>query len=226
MTNKIETLMRTLFNGDKPPLLYKDRLLERTDMISRNKLYNMMAEDVINILEDNNIIIKPKIYNTLKDTRISLNIDPYDIKYRELGDVDRWVQTSQILQRTPYGIHWNRQDTPLYNKVVNIIKNNYRTAKSGVGGTPVDWLRSIAYKAVKHAEYITDEYFKPILIACDHKQLDEYDQREYCELIEKKEKQEAQALEIRQEHEGLIAIYGRDVTSTLMQRYSGGKIVA
>jgi|LWDU01.1.fsa_nt_gi hypothetical protein len=179
--NKIESMMKILFDGDKPRLMYSNKLVGRNDMINRTELYTMIAKDIVSEFEKLALVIKVKDYAQMKDKTIMTPPDnvtyPYRQyvkewklgKFREQGVLDKW------LKYTGYEMgmrSWNDDvNCLLYNTVCSILRNSYVIAHSSTKHHPIALLERRAKHSVKESITRTNKYFKPILIACDHKQI-------------------------------------------------------
>jgi len=63
--NRIESMMRILFDGEIPRMKYSNKLLSKNDMINRDKLYTMLAKDIISGFEFYGLVLKAKDYEKM-----------------------------------------------------------------------------------------------------------------------------------------------------------------
>jgi hypothetical protein len=88
--NKIESMMKILFDGETPRLKYSNKLVGRNDMIKRNELYTIIAKDIISGFEHYGLVIKVKDYAQMNDKKkYKLHYttrDPYFLRHTEMSD--------------------------------------------------------------------------------------------------------------------------------------------
>ena len=83
--NKIESMMKILFDGETPRLKYSNKLLNKNDMIKRDELYTIIAKDIISEFEHFGLVLKTTDYDKMSDkTQYKLHYttrDPYFYKH-------------------------------------------------------------------------------------------------------------------------------------------------
>ena len=88
--NKIESMMKILFDGETPRLKYSNKLVGRNDMIKRNELYTIIAKDIISGFEHNGLVLKATDYHKMNDKKTYklhyTTRDPYFLRHTEMSD--------------------------------------------------------------------------------------------------------------------------------------------
>lgn len=94
--NKIESMMKILFDGETPRLKYSNKLLNKNDIIKRNELYTIIAKDIISGFEHCGLVLKSTDYDKMNDkTQYKLHYKTRDSRFfREdsMSDPSRKVE--------------------------------------------------------------------------------------------------------------------------------------
>lgn len=210
--NKIESMMKIIFDGETPRLKYSNKLLNKNDMIKRDELYTIIAKDIISEFEHFGLVLKTTDYDKMNDkTQYKLHYktrDPYFLehrhvygryyssvttnhivlgKFKEEGNLDKWLKPRK------YGndvVKRGLDNKMIYDKICSILRNSYVVAHSSTrdGLHPLPVLEKRAEDAVWHIKKDIG-HFKPILDSCGHNQISRYDISEMNRDMERKEEE-------------------------------------
>ena len=220
--NKIESMMKILFDGETPRLKYSNKLLNKNDMIKRNELYTIIAKEIISEFEHCGLVLKTTDYEKMNDkTQYKLHYttrDPHFFrngivrgrdcitnhivlgKFKEEGHLDKWLKPRK------YG-NWVVKNTldnkMIYDKICSILRNSYVVAHSSTrdGLHPLSVLEKRARNAVWDS-LDNIGHFKPILNSCGHNQISGYDVSRYNR--EMKDKEEAIIADMERREEEIM----------------------
>ena len=227
--NKIESMMKILFDGETPRLKYSNKLLNKNDMIKRDELYTIIAKDIISAFEHCGLVLKTTDYDKMNDkTQYKLHYttrDPhffkhnhyqyhvhgryYDTvitnhivlgKFKEEGHLDKWLKPRK------YGndvVKYTLDNKMIYDKICSILRNSYVVAQSSTR----DGLHPLAVLEKRARNTVWDSmknirHFKPILNSCGHNQISEYDISRYNR--EMKDKEEAIIVDMERREEEIM----------------------
>jgi hypothetical protein len=195
--NKIESMMKILFDGETPRLKYSNKLLNKNDMIKRNELYTIIAKDIISGFEHYGLVLKATDYYKMNDKKKYklhyITRDPYFFRYTEMSNPNykrRYGARDCITNHIELGKFrkeglldkwlkfsgYRLSNKMIYDNICSILRNSYVLAHSSTrdGLHPIAVLERRACDVVEHSMK-NIRHFKPILNSCGHDQIDEYD---------------------------------------------------